>query len=558
MPFDANVYWNLSWDAEWLTATVTPDKKIIYISGTENTTDQTRKAEITLSGVYTSKVITIVQSVASQPIISENNLQFINTGGSFSLSITTEVAWTAKTSDESWLLVTPESGESGTSFFVITATPNNSMTSRKGFLYIYIGFRTVLSIPILQEGNYMEVTPEELTFSPLKDTKTIQINSNTTWNVLSKPDWVTTSVSSGFGKKELSVTVPDHWDENNRSGIIRIGQEGTELIRDVYISQQGRKIAEDVISLSFEADASSTSVDILEKGNWITKTSAEWIHVDPDAGYGNATLIISVRENSSTEERNGTVLLAGEEDLQTISINQKGKYFTVNTTDFAELPSRGGTHQIQISTNDKWTVSVDKDWILPSSTTGKGNQNISLTVLDNPSANPRQGTAILTPLSIAQPIRIITKQAGRYLKVDATSVIFSFKGGISDAISINTDAEYSISASDEWINVLQTGKTFRVEVGKNETDVDREGKIMISMTGLNEGESYTLELPIIQKTRQAIDVEDFQNDTQWDILKDTNATISIIGFKEDSHWDEYSNHTVTITVKSFGEDKNWN
>lgn len=545
------------WFASWLTIAFSSDTKSIIISADENQTTETRTTSIWLGDMEeTMDVITVVQAAPSTPVPDTQALEFDNVGGKYSLSITSEVGWTATTS-ESWLQVSPESSEGGTHTLVVEALPNSSVKSRNGFVYINIGETQVLSISVSQKGLYIETEPTSLTFTAVASQQTIKVKSNTSWKVLSKPDWLTVSPQQGNEIADLTLSAPDYWDTSSRSGILKLGQEGTDLVSSVTVTQQGRTFDNLVAVLQFESIASSKTVDITTNGKWTAKTDFEWISVEPLSGTGNGTLKVSVTENTTDGARTGTVEVTVGSIKQTISVEQKGKYFTIDPTAFAELPSKGGTHSLHISTNESWTATSSSGWIALSQKSGTGDIDVTLTAPDNPSLKARQDITTFSPAHL-QPIKVITRQAARYLHVDVTSISFFYKGGTSETITINTDATYTITASDSWMIIHQTDNTFTVEASENATGDHRDGKVIITMTGLNDGESYVLEIPVNQRGfKPGVDVDPYEENQQWDLATGEGFSITVTGFSNDKSWDSTANTGLTITVTTYDEDKQW-
>ena len=555
----SNIEWTLSGSDTWLTVKVNNDKSSITFSVLENTTQQNRTATITLKGITqqsVSKQITVTQYAPGVPTTNQASLTFENTGGRYSLSLTSEVSWTATTS-ESWFQVTPESGSAGTSTLQIEALPNSSANPRQGYVYIHIGDTKVLSIFVSQKGIYIETEPLSLTFTATASQHNLQVKSNTQWKVLSKPDWLTITPQQGNGNANLTLSAPDYWDTTSRSGILKLGQEGTNLTTSVTITQQGRTFDNLIATLQFESTASFKTVDITTNGKWTAKTDFEWISVEPQSGTGNGTLKVSVTENVSDGTRIGTVDVTVGSIKQTISVEQKGKYFTIDPTAFAELPSKGGTHSLHISTTESWTATSSSDWIALSQKSGTGDIDVTLTAPDNPSIKARNDTTTFSPTHL-QPIKVITRQAARYLRVDAPSINLIYKAGTSNVVTITTDATYTIKASNTWMTIHQTDNTFTVEVTENHTDENREGKIIITMTGLRQGESYVLEIPVNQRGfKSGVDVDPYDENQQWDLTTGEGFSITVTGFSSEKSWDGTANTGLTITVTTYDEDKQW-
>lgn len=446
---EANIEWVSSVQEAWLAVSKSPDGKALVITVKENTGLETRTAVILVTGVLT-RTLTVTQAAPNVPVSNEKTLSYGNAGGSYQLTIEAEVAWTAQSTAD-WLLLTPESGQAGKTVMVVEALPNAALHARTGLIILYFGSAEVLSINVQQEGISLKVSPQILTFQASGGTHLVQVQSNTTWEVLSQPSWVTVSDPTGNGDKELTVTCAENERDVERQDVLVIGRKGTEL-----------------------------------------------------------------------QER--------------ITLVQRAKYFSVTPTTFAELPSKGGTHQVHIVANEHWVASSSSSWMQLSTKEGQGDIDVTLTAPDNPSVHGRIDTTTFIP-AFLQPVRVMTRQAARYLMVDVAEMYFFARGGTSNAVSINTDGTYTITGSDSWMILHQEGNVFTVEVTKNETGLVREGNVVIALTGLNAGEELKVVIPVTQRDVDSkIDVEPFTPDRQWDVVV-SHGTVTVTGFGEDTEWE---------------------
>lgn len=80
---------------------------------------------------------------------------------------------------------------------------------------------------------------------------------------------------------------------------------------------EGMIVTKDPISYSFSIDknsidtkssASKDSINIKTNGNWKLFTNVPWIIVSPTSGYGNASVLVSINENNTSEARDGDLV----------------------------------------------------------------------------------------------------------------------------------------------------------------------------------------------------------------------------------------------------------
>lgn len=491
----SNVSWTPSCSATWISYSKQGDN--LQVSVSENTTNVSRSAKIELKGSSVSSSITVLQSAAGITTDQTSTIVFENTAGSYIINITSESAWTAETS-QSWIMVSPESGTAGTSQLTVSTTPNESTNERNGFVYLKISGNILVQIPVTQKGIFLTVDPTTLNYESTSSQKIVSVRSNVSWSVLSAPSWLNFSATKGNGSADITITAQENALTTGRDGDIIIGKEGASWNATVKVNQAGKTFSDLIGSLSFSDKAGEQQVDIKTDGQWTASTDYSWISLNPVSGNGNGKLTVAVTENTSDEKRDGVVAVTVGATTKNISVTQSGKYFTVNSGGQATIPSTGGSHTVTFSTNESWTATSSSSWITLSPTSGNGDATLKITAGDNASINTRTDTTYITPAHI-QGIKVITKQAARYLTVNTSQLSFFAKGGTSDVVTISTDASFKITSNVSWLTINQNGKTFTVTAAENTTLDTRYGKVTIAMTGLVNNESYSIDIDVVQK-----------------------------------------------------------
>lgn len=104
----SNVEWEAISSASWL-ALSKPEATTLSLNVSENTTAGTRTATITLRRVGTTRALATISIVQSEAGVtgSTEEVTFEVDGGTKSVDIEADVAWSTRTSATSWLTVTP-------------------------------------------------------------------------------------------------------------------------------------------------------------------------------------------------------------------------------------------------------------------------------------------------------------------------------------------------------------------------------------------------------------------------------------------------------------------
>ena len=552
----SNCSWSVSSSSDWLTAT--QKDNIISISVSSNETNSYRTASVSVvheGTTNTSKKITVRQAPASVNASTET-LVFNNMAGNVNVTINSEANWTAATSS-SWMEVSPSSGSAGTSTMTVSVSPNTATNERTGYVIISIGGSQRIQIPVRQRGIYIETEQTELAFTANGGSQELTVLSNTSWTISSVPSWITVSPSNGEGDGKVKLTAQENPNTANRSGIIHITQSGLSIDVTITVTQTGKTFDVNTTVLNFEDKQETQTVEILTDGTWNARTDDMWITLSPMSASGNSTLSVTVAENPNDSERSGQVIISMGDKSSTISVIQKGKYFTVSNS-LLTYTSKGGSMNIAVTTNDTWTAKIENSptWLQLSSTSGSGNVDVKVTASDNPSVNSRSAT-IIFQTTHNQSVRVMVTQDARYLNIDTREVLFYSKGGTSEAITVSTDGTYSISCSDSWLSVNQSSNTFTVTATENTTTDARIGYITIALTDLKEG-TYSLTLTVTQLNYGGSFLrKDYGDDINYDNMGTSTGSLTITGFGSDKNYDSTTTSGTTLSVSNFKSDSSW-
>lgn len=545
IPVDANIAYKVSLlfptssemhDHGWLTATASDDGRTLLVTVDENLTGHVRSGEISLIGKAACSLHVSQQAACVESNVTDT-IECPIEGASYQLTISSDVAWTAQSSSSTWIAVTPDSGNAGASKVVLDVAPNSSATERNGFVQVFTDTYKALTIPVHQVGLYVRPSKTKVNFGSEASSMTIDIESNTSWSVISKPDWLSVSVTSGTGDAQLTLTVSDNWSLQTLSGHLLIGHEGVSGLQcRVDVSQAARVFNDLIGSLSFGVEQQTQNAVIDTDGKWRATTTDSWIHLSPTSGTGQAEIAITVDANPLENERYGSVSVTVDDVSRTIAVEQKGRFFTVTGGD-ASIPSTGGKHKVTISSNTTWTATVSEpSWMHLSQSSGQGDIDVTLTADDNPSTDTRTNTTEFKAASISRSFRIVTTQAARYLKVDMESLTFLNVGG-ERPVCVSTDGTYEARVAEgNWIKLRQEGNVIYISAERNETGSQRSGKVIVSLTDLKSG-SLTKDIVVVQLPKSSLFVQPFGADQQWELGSEGTLSVTISGFGADQQWD---------------------
>lgn len=551
----SNCSYTVTNDADWLTLSQKDNSFVLYATANETNQYRTTTIQFSYNGIGQADNMIVVTQAPASINASTETLMFENTTGEVKVEVTSESKWTASTS-YSWINVTPKNGEAGTSSITISVSPNTSVNERIGYVILSIGSQEKIQIPIKQQGVYIEIDKSQYDFDASSGTQTLQVNSNTSWQVSSVPSWVKVDKTSGTGNSAIKITVEDNPNTTERNGEIVISQPGLSAMATVKVHQKGKNFDVATTTLTFNDKEESQTVTITTDGTWRAYSSADWIKVSPETATGNSTLTITVQENSTDGERNGSVNILMGDASATVAIVQKGKYFTIDNSSL-DFTSKGGDLKVTLTTNAPWSARKDNavNWLFISPTNGTDNATVKITASDNASVNNRSANVYFD--AVGRSVNILVSQKARYLTVDANELLFYSKGGTSNAVTISTDGTYSINCSDNWLTISKNGDSFTVTASENDTKDVRIGKITISLTDLKEG-SYSVTLTVTQLNQGGTFLrKDFEEDKDYDSIGSTIGSLTIIGYGNDTDYDTNSQSGTKLSVVGFKSDTSW-
>lgn len=514
----SNGVWSANASQSWLTISSANDA--LTVTAEPNMTNDYRTATITITygeGYGSNKYKNI--DVSQSPFIvgvSEQSLEFDRVASKYIIEVDCPTDWVAQASKD-WISLSPAYGNAGKTTIAIEVSPNNSTSTRTGYVSILIDKYTGAEIKVIQKGIYLEVN-ENLTFNPTADSKSLTISSNTEWEITNKPDWVTLSKNAGNGNDNITVTCEANQSTSGRSGMIVVTLPGLSLQCTVAVNQSGVTFSANTTVLEFSDKAEQQTFALTTNTSWLSSHSATWFSSTPMAGTGSADITVDVQENASTSERSGTISYDyGQQPEFIVSVHQMAKYMSIENSTF-EFDSKGGTHTIALSTDASWTAKVEStdNWIKLSKTSGTGSADFTITAIDNPSTNSRSATVTISPED-GQGVVINVSQKPRYLTLSAQSLSFYGNGGTSEPIIISTDGIYEINSKESWLTINKdSGNLFSVSAAENTTGSTRTGLITISLTDIKEG-TMKVELNVTQVAEHcSFVITGYQDDVKWD------------------------------------------
>ena len=566
----SNYEWSISNNNNWIT--VTHDGTQMTVSVTANDTGATRKGSVDIVfGGQVQSTVTVSQ-VAAKVDLKTDPLSYALSGGSYKLSIDSQAAWTV-TNNTSWIEVAPASGQPGKTEVTVSVTPNPYDDARDS--YVYFNFTSsglsIAEIPIHQDGTILEVAEGAdylQHISAWGATRTWHVHSNTDWNI-TVPSFLTISPASGSGDAEVIVTIQENGSLDARSGWLYLKRTSTGYTQNYYVQQNA--LTADVSTTYLECSdlAQDLTVEVTGDADWSLKLleSASFYTASPMSARGQATIILSVQENTLDVSRTGVTefYVNGLRDypdgylMHNISVVQRGwqdKYQNLKQT--VEIPSKGGAMTVDVSTNDAWSAELlsAPGWItIDGSAGGKGSGSFTVNVSPNNTLDARSVKVRVTFAHLG-PVEIMLTQLGRSIRINASILYFFAKGGTA-TVQVDADGQYSIEkASGDWFSVNPgENDTFTVTADPMSGGEERSGSIVLRLTDLESG-SYSLTLQVVQMSVEGFSKGGFSEDRNLSVGTAPGFSFVVNQYTEDINWNVH--YGATVGGEGYGDDENWN
>lgn len=186
------------------------------VSVSSNSSDESRSAVITIKGGDFSQTVNVTQKRPTWLNLSTSSISVTETGAEhLYVNVTSNLNWTSSC-NSSWCNVYPKDGENNGQL-TITIDPNSTIYNREATIYVK-GGDISREINVKQDEN-IKITTDKGRFSGFNNKGdsfyfNIYCNSNIEWyitvsNYLREDLLITPS--SGFGSKQVSVYVRNHW-----------------------------------------------------------------------------------------------------------------------------------------------------------------------------------------------------------------------------------------------------------------------------------------------------------------------------------------------------------
>ena len=225
-----------------------------------------------------------------------------------------------------------------------------------------------------------------------------------------------------------------------------------------------------VQSLSVAAEGGNYTVELKSNGDWNIGSTADWLTISPISGNGSATLLIVAQPNAAEQGRSVEIRATSKDNTASLTISQEGtptgddptgddptgddpEHFLTVMPNELEFVCTGEDKVITIECDEAWSIAGNTDWIAFDKTEGDGNDEVVVTVGENPLHETRSAEIELRSASGISAVINVSQEASpiqHFLNVTPSGLSFG-KEGESKDVTIECDAEWQVIFDADWL-----------------------------------------------------------------------------------------------------------
>lgn len=552
--YSDNAYYSYQYSAEDL------QKQIVDVDVLPNTSTSSRSFSIYIySG---SKYVTVKCYQLGQSVDVTSSVSFPAEGGTklVQVNASSQLTWTVSC-NSTWLQA--QKDDSG--YIVLSAISNTTANARISYVYVNIGNSKAATIAVTQSAPSINLSPAIISSDYTGQQQTVTVTSDFGWEVMKSPEWCTVSPLTGkAGATQVTITPSKNDNLYERQGEIVFGKNGWSVSSTLTVRQSAFRWGVDKDVINFAREASSNTVKVDAVGEWVASAKDPWVTLTPVKGQGASELTISVSANNSAQPRTTTVTVDFGGAMKEITVYQEGYYLSVDGSSLS-YDCNGGSTSLYFGTNldATWSVMADDkydcgtDWVTFERESDGGSDYIAVTTAYNNSAKTRGAYLMLKPNDpdyAGMEIRIPVTQTGRTIVASVSQIAVFYKAGDTDEFTVTSDGDFTatikgVSDDNKWVSIsydsgnvskiTQQIVTYKLTFAENPVKTTRVASLVLALSDLPDGETYEIEIPIIQYG--------------------TGVVIGLDGWGSEHDWNaETTTPDVEISLDGWGDDNNWN
>lgn len=256
-----------------------------------------------------------------------------------------------------------------------------------------------------------------------------------------------------------------------------------------------------VSDIVVQGDQTSATLNINASQNcsWTITWADSWISsISPYSGRGNGSAMITVSTNpSSHSSRSATIKVSNSSGniVRTITLTQTANKETLDiSVSSMEFDYKAETRNVTITSNTHWLITGGANWLSLSGNEGDNNGNVSISVDENTSKDPRETVLTITGTS-GTTKQISIKQSGAsYATITAPQI--SSITQTSAQVSFTYDSNINVTTYGICYSTSEN-PTIDNDSNVSQSATANQGNPTIPVSGLTSGITYYVRAYII-------------------------------------------------------------
>ncbi len=432
--------------------------------------------------------ITLSEGTDKQPLVE-------SAGGTFSINFTATAAWTASIGNsraDSWISVSPASGEAGEKSVTITVASNESTDERSASVFLTCGEEQETIVVTQKQKDALILSQQVYELPDVESVIELEVQANVSYETSISVDWIEPVTSRSLTKETLTFRVAANESTEQRSGTITV--KSGELEETVNVYQAG-KAEEPVLLLSDEVlnvGAEGGTVDVQVQSNvaytYRAEAEYDWIAEPASRAVSTHTIHLEVQPNETYDSREARFIFTDETATltDTLVVRQAAAGGLIVSASRVDLAAEDTGFSLELQTNVDYTVSIDADWLEQVTSRGLKTETLTFSCGQNYSTASREAVIRLDSEIGEQEVKVV--QAGRiedvgdhdFMNVSPPSLSLA-SDAASFTISVSTNVDYQVASNVDWITATVSGtinaSSVTFDVKANEGATAREGII---------------------------------------------------------------------------------
>ena len=171
-------------------------------------------------------------------------------------------------------------------------------------------------------------------------------------------------------------------------------------------------------SAAIQAVGGEATIEFIASADWSASTSSDWISISPTSGTaGSAKITVKVAENTTYDERNGSITIKSGTASQNITITQKQIDTLIISQNEYVVASSGDVIKVELQSNCDYEIRMPNvDWISKAETRAVNTYTHYFNVAENKTSNQRTAEIVFVNKEnrIEESVKIIQEGNGGY------------------------------------------------------------------------------------------------------------------------------------------------